>query len=203
MNPILIENTVRAALLEDLGHGRDVTSELTVPANASATAILRARKPGVIAGLIVGLSAFTLTDPDFDITLHAEDGDKVTAGQDIAEISGPARPLLTAERTALNFIQHLSGVATLTAAYVEKIKGTKAKICDTRKTIPGLRTLQKYAVTCGGGHNHRFGLDDAILIKDNHIALAGGVKQALDAVKNIGHTLKIEIEVDTIKQLEA
>lgn len=203
MNPILIENTVRAALLEDLGHGRDVTSELTAPANTSATAILRARKPGTLAGLIVGLSAFTITDPDFDITLHAEDGDKVTAGQDIAEISGPARPLLTAERTALNFIQHLSGVATLTAAYIEKIKGTKAKICDTRKTIPGLRTLQKYAVTCGGGHNHRFGLDDAILIKDNHIALAGGVKQALDAVKNIGHTLKIEIEVDTIKQLEA
>lgn len=188
--------------MEDLGHGRDATSELLIPAEASAKAVLRARAPGIVAGLIVGLSAFTLTDPDFEITLHANDGEAIQAGQNIAEIEGPARPLLTAERTALNFIQQMSGVATLTGKYVEKIKGTNAKITCTRKTIPNLRALQKYAVRCGGGRNHRSGLDDMILIKDNHIAVAGGVKQALTQVKNAGHGLKIEIEVDTIAQLE-
>jgi nicotinate-nucleotide pyrophosphorylase (carboxylating) len=203
MNTLLIEKLVREALLEDLGHGRDVTSELLIPSNANAKAVLRARAPGIIAGLIVGLSAFTLSDGDFEITLHANDGETVEAGQDIAEIEGPARPLLTAERTALNFIQQMSGVATLTGKYVEKIKGTDAKITCTRKTVPNLRALQKYAVRCGGGHNHRSGLDDMILIKDNHIAVAGGVKEALDAVSNAGHGLKIEIEVDTLKQLES
>lgn len=202
MNTLQIETIVRQALMEDLGHGRDVTSELLIPAEANAKALLRARAPGVVAGLIVGLSAFTLTDPDFEITLHANDGGVIKAGQDIAEIEGPARPLLTAERTALNFIQQMSGVATLTAKYVEQVKGTDAKITCTRKTIPNLRTLQKYAVRCGGGHNHRSGLDDMILIKDNHIVVAGGVKQALAQVKKASHSLKIEIEVDTIKQLE-
>ncbi len=202
MNPLLIETIVRQALLEDLGHGRDITSELLIPADADAKAILRARAPGTLAGLIVGLSAFTLTDADFEITVHANDGDKLTPGQPIAEIEGPARSLLTAERTALNFIQHLSGIATLTARYVEKTEGTNAKIACTRKTIPNLRALQKYAVRCGGGHNHRSGLDDAVLIKDNHIAVAGGIAAALNAARHAGHTLKIEIEVDTIKQLE-
>lgn len=202
MNILQIETIVKQALLEDLGHGRDVTSELLVPADAQARAVLRAREPGCLAGLIVGLSAFTLTDSDFEITVHASDGDMLDEGQIIAEIEGPARPLLTAERTALNFIQHLSGVATLTARYVEKIKDTKAKITCTRKTVPNLRSLQKYAVRMGGGHNHRLGLDDAILIKDNHIAVAGGMKQALDHARNAGHMLKVEIEVDTIKQLE-
>ena len=202
MNPFLIETIVRQALLEDLGHGRDITSELLIPADADAKAILRARAPGTLAGLIVGLSAFTLTDADFEITVHANDGDKLTPGQPIAEIEGPARSLLTAERTALNFIQHLSGIATLTARYVEKTEGTNAKIACTRKTIPNLRALQKYAVRCGGGHNHRSGLDDAVLIKDNHIAVAGGIAAALNAARHAGHTLKIEIEVDTIKQLE-
>ncbi|MCE7887298.1 MAG: carboxylating nicotinate-nucleotide diphosphorylase [Alphaproteobacteria bacterium PRO2] len=203
MNALLIEKLVREALMEDLGHGRDVTSELLIPSDASAKAVLRARAPGIIAGLIVGLSAFTLSDGDFEITLHANDGETVEAGQDIAEIEGPARPLLTAERTALNFIQQMSGVATLTGKYVEKIKGTHAKITCTRKTVPNLRALQKYAVRCGGGHNHRSGLDDMILIKDNHIAVAGGIEAALDLVSNAGHGLKIEIEVDTLKQLEA
>jgi nicotinate-nucleotide pyrophosphorylase (carboxylating) len=202
MNPLLIETIVRQALLEDLGHGRDITSELLIPADADAKAVLRARKPGTLAGLIVGLSAFTLTDADFEITVHANDGDALEAGQIIAEIEGPARSLLTAERTALNFIQQLSGVASLTAQYVEKIQDTDTKITCTRKTIPNLRALQKYAVRCGGGHNHRSGLDDAVLIKDNHIAVAGGISAALNAVRNVGHTLKIEIEVDTIKQLE-
>ena len=181
---------------------RDITSELLIPADADAKAILRARQPGTLAGLIVGLSAFTLTDADFEITVHANDGDKLTPGQAIAEIEGPARSLLTAERTALNFIQQLSGVATLTARYVEKTEGTNAKITCTRKTIPNLRALQKYAVRCGGGHNHRSGLDDTVLIKDNHIAVAGGISAALNAAQSAGHTLKIEIEVDTIQQLE-
>lgn len=203
MNSHQIEAIVKQALLEDLGHGRDITSELTIPSEAMARAVLRARQPGRLAGLIVGLSAFTLTDADFEITLHAQDGAHLEAGDDIAEIEGPARSLLTAERTALNFVQQLSGVATLTAQYVAEVEGTDAKITCTRKTVPNLRALQKYAVRCGGGHNHRFGLDDAILIKDNHIAIAGGVKQALDYAQAAGHTLKIEIEVDTLKQLEA
>ncbi len=203
MNSLLIENIVRQALLEDLGHGRDVTSELLIPGDAMAKAILRAREPGVLAGLIIGLSAFTLTDSDFEITVHANDGDAVESGQMIAEIEGPARPLLTAERVALNFIQQMSGVASLTAKYVEEVKGTDAKITCTRKTVPNLRALQKYAVRCGGGHNHRSGLDDMILIKDNHIAIAGGIEEALDHALAGGHSLKIEIEVDTIRQLEA
>ncbi len=203
MNILLIESIVKQALLEDMGYGRDVTSELLIPADTTARAVLRARAPGKLAGLIVGLSAFTLMDSDFEITVHAGDGDDLDTGQTIAEIEGPARPLLTAERTALNFIQQLSGVASLTARYVEKIKGTHAKITCTRKTAPNLRTLQKYAVRMGGGHNHRSGLDDAILIKDNHIASIGGVKEALDRVRDAGHTMKVEIEVDTIAQLEA
>jgi len=202
MNLLQIEAIVKQALNEDLGHGRDITSELTIPSDAQAKAALRVRKPGVLAGLIVGLSAFTLVDGDFEITIHANDGDALEADQIVAEIEGPARSLLTAERTALNFIQQLSGIATLTNQYVKKVKGTDAKITDTRKTIPNLRALQKYAVRCGGGVNHRSGLDDAILIKDNHIATAGGIKAALDAVQDAGHTLKIEIEVDTIMQLE-
>lgn len=202
MNNLQIETIVRQALSEDLGHGRDITTELVVPADATAKAVLRARSKGVVSGLIVGLSAFTLTDSDFEITLHANDGDTVQPGQDIAEIEGPARPLLGAERVALNFIQQMSGVATLTAQYVGKIEGTNAKITCTRKTIPNLRALQKYAVRCGGGHNHRSGLDNMILIKDNHIAAAGSVKNALQAAQNGSHALKIEIEVDTLKQLE-
>ncbi len=199
-----IEPIVREALLEDLGHGRDITSELVIPADAHLSATMRARKPGRIAGLVVGLSAFTFTDPDFEISLHIDEGDDVAEDQDIATITGLARPLLTAERTALNFIQHLSGIATLTAEYVERTEGTGAQITCTRKTIPGMRMLQKYAVRVGGGINHRSGLDDAILIKDNHIALAGSIAKALDqACDGAGHMRKIAIEVDNLKQLEA
>lgn len=198
-----IEKYVRAALEEDLGHGRDVTSEVLIPASEMATGVLRARQDGVLCGLMLALTAFSLTDIDFDMTVHKQDGDKLEAGDIIAEITGPARALMTAERTALNFLTHLSGIATLTHQFVEEIKGTGAEICDTRKTIPGLRLLQKYAVNVGGGSNHRFGLDDAILIKDNHIAIAGGIDQALNqAYMLAGHTLKIEIEVDTLEQLE-
>ncbi len=203
LSPILIEDAVKAALKEDLGHGFDVTSNVLIPAGARARAVIRSREEGVLAGLIVALSAFSLTDIDFDMTVHAEDGMKLEAGQIIAEIEGPARSLLMAERVALNYLGHMSGIASLTARFVEEIQDTGAEICDTRKTLPGLRLFQKYAVYVGGGCNHRFGLDDAILIKDNHIAVAGGINEALDqAYMLAGHTRKIEIEVDTPAQLD-
>lgn len=203
LSPLLIEDAVKAALKEDLGHGFDVTSQSLIPANASAKAVLRSREAGVLSGLIVALSAFSLTDVDFDMVIEAQDGDAIEAGQIIASIEGPARSLLMAERVALNFLGHMSGIASLTARYVELVKDTGAEICDTRKTLPGLRIFQKYAVYCGGGANHRFGLDDAILIKDNHIAAVGDIDQALDqAYMLAGHTKKIEIEVDTLEQLE-
>ncbi len=198
-----LEDIVRAALKEDLGHGHDITTECTVPLDKDARAVINSRVDGRLAGVVAGLAAFTLTDPDCEIEVLKMDGEDVKAGEDIAIITGSARSILTAERTALNFIQHLSGVATLTRAYVNEIEDTGAKIADTRKTIPGLRSLQKQAVRLGGGTNHRFGLDDAILIKDNHIALAGGVYPALQmARENAGHMVKIEIEVDSIAQLE-
>lgn len=203
-SPILIEKIIRAALEEDLGPAmRDITAELTIPASAMARAVISARESGVLAGLVPALSAFTILDPEFEITLHASDEDKLDAGEAIATIYGPARELMMGERTALNILCHLSGIATQTAKYVDAIKGTGATITDTRKTLPGLRALQKYAVTCGGGSNHRFGLYDAIMVKDNHIAIAGGIGEAL---KNVGllasHTTKIEIEVDTLGQLK-
>lgn len=198
-----IEKVVRAALEEDLGHGRDITSECLIPLSEQATGTLVAREDGILCGLMLALSAFSLTDIDFDMTVHKQDGDELQAGDVIAEITGPARALLTAERVALNFLTHLSGISTLTNTYVKTIEGTGAEICDTRKTIPGLRMFQKYAVSIGGGANHRFGLDDAILIKDNHIAIAGGISQSLDQAHMLaGHMVKIEIEVDTLEQLE-
>lgn len=202
-HPLIIEDFVKKALLEDLGHGFDLTSQILIPEHVSASAVLKSRQNGVIAGLIPALTAFTLTDPDFDITVNVNDGDIVENGDIIAEIIGPARAMLTAERTCLNIISHLSGIATLTAQYVEALKGTKAKVTCTRKTLPGLRNFQKYAVLVGGGSNHRFGLDDAILIKDNHIEVAGSIKDAIKAAKSAcGHTKKIEIEVESLKQVE-
>ena len=202
LSPIIIEDAVKAALKEDLGHGFDITSNVLIPAGASATGVLRAREDGVLAGLIVALSTFSLTDIEFDMTVMSEDGAPIKKGDVIAEIIGPARSLLTAERVALNFLSHMSGVASLTAQYVEQVKDTGTEICDTRKTLPGLRLFQKYAVEMGGGANHRFGLDDAILIKDNHIAVAGGIHEALNQAHMLaGHTKKIEIEVDTMAQL--
>jgi len=203
LSPIIIEDIVKAALKEDLGHGFDATPNLLIPAGQSAKGVIKTRSNGRLAGLIVALSTFSLTDVDFDMTVMAEDGADLEAGDVVAEIEGPARSLLTAERVALNFLSHMSGVATLTRTYVNEIKDTGAEICDTRKTLPGLRLLQKYAVEMGGGANHRFGLDDAILIKDNHIAIAGGIAEALDQAHMLaGHTKKIEIEVDTLSQLE-
>ena len=200
---LLIENMVRAALLEDLGHGFDITSQSVIPLDVNARAVFRAREEGVLCGLILALSCFSHTDPDFGFEILAQDGEVVDSGQDIAVVEGPATALLTAERAALNFLIHLSGIATLTRRYVLAVQGTHAKICDTRKTLAGLRALQKYAVRAGGGYNHRHGLDDAVLIKDNHIAIAGGISEVLMRARdNTGHMVKIEIEVDTLPQLE-
>ena len=203
ISALFIEDIVRAALKEDLGHGHDITTECVVPLDKDARAVVNARKDGRLAGVVAGLAAFTITDPDCDIEILKMDGEDVKAGEDIAVITGSARSILTAERTALNFMQHLSGIATLTKKYVDAIEDTGAKIAESRKTIPGMRSLAKQAVRLGGGMNHRFGLDDAILIKDNHIALAGGIYPALQMAKqNAGHMVKIEIEVDTLDQLD-
>jgi nicotinate-nucleotide pyrophosphorylase (carboxylating) len=199
----MYEPLVRTALLEDLGRAGDVTADAIVPADQRATLIMRARQPGVVAGLDIARCAFQIVSPA--VTLNAErgDGSEVAPGQIIATIEGPARGLLTGERTALNFLCHLSGVATATASLVAAISGTNAHIVCTRKTTPGLRTLEKYAVRAGGGSNHRFGLDDAVLIKDNHIALAGDIGTAVARAKaRAGHLVKIEVEVDTLSQLE-
>ena len=202
-SPLLIEPQIRCALVEDMGRAGDITSELTIPAAQRLEARLVARKPGRIAGLIAAEIAFRLAGPDLRFATAAPDGSQVAAGALLAAITGPARTILTAERVALNFLGHLSGVATATAALVKAVEGTKARIVCTRKTLPNLRILQKYAVRCGGGFNHRFGLDDAVLIKDNHIAAAGGIRPALERIRaGLGHMAKIEIEVDTLGQLE-
>lgn len=200
---ILIEDLVRSALKEDLGHGHDITSQSVIDPSAEVTATFNAREEGVLAGLILALSSFSHIDPDLEFEVFAQDGDVLEAADKIATVTGPASAILTAERVALNFLIHMSGIATLTRRHVLAVQGTNAKITDTRKTLPMLRTIQKYAVRAGGGYNHRFGLDDCILIKDNHIAIAGGVNEALTRAKeNIGHTVKIEIEVDTLEQLK-
>ncbi|MGJ0395677.1 MAG: carboxylating nicotinate-nucleotide diphosphorylase [Methylocystis sp.] len=200
--PMLVEEAVRAALAEDMGRAGDVTTQATIPASAQAHAAVVARDSGVVAGLAAARAAFALTDRDILFEAQATDGDRIEPEALIALVSGSARAILSAERVALNFLGRLSGVATLTARYVDAAAGASARICDTRKTTPMLRALEKYAVRCGGGFNHRFGLDDAVLIKDNHIAVAGGVVPALRAAKaHVGHLVKVEIEVDTLDQL--
>jgi len=202
LSPLLVEETVRRALDEDLGRAGDITSAATIPPNMPARARLVSRKAGVLAGLACAAESFRLVDRGVTFRAKKRDGDKLAAKDVIAEIEGPARAFLAGERVALNFIGHLSGVATLTAAYVAAVAHTKARIVDTRKTTPGLRALEKYAVRCGGGVNHRLGLDDAVLIKDNHIAVAGGVAAALKAARAaVGHLVKVEIEVDSLEQL--
>ena len=199
---ILIEPLVRGALLEDLGRAGDLTTDLIVPVEVLARAALVARESGVVAGLDLAKLAFELIDPEIAVEVAANDGTVVAPGDGIARISGPARGILTAERTALNFLGHLSGIASVTASIVAAVRGTKAKIVCTRKTTPGLRAVEKYAVRAGGGANHRFGLDDALLIKDNHVAIAGGVVPALRRARaGVGHLVKIEVEVDTLDQL--
>jgi nicotinate-nucleotide pyrophosphorylase (carboxylating) len=200
---VMIEPLVRAALLEDLGRAGDITTDAIVPANARTRTALVARQAGVLAGLDYALTAFRLMDPAIEAMPQLHDGSRLAPGDAIATIAGPARGILTAERTALNFLCHLSGVASATHTVVEAIRGHKAQVCCTRKTMPGLRAAQKYAVRVGGGSNHRFGLDDAVLIKDNHVAIAGGVREAVERARAaVGHLVKIELEVDTLAQLE-
>jgi nicotinate-nucleotide pyrophosphorylase (carboxylating) len=200
---LLVEQAVAAALAEDLGSAGDITTDAIIPATAQGEASIVARKVGVIAGLDLAEQAFKSLDPEARFTKIVQDGGKVEAGGTMAEVAGSTRALLTGERTALNFLGRLSGIATLTAAYVTAVEGTRAKIVETRKTTPGLRALEKYAVRCGGGMNHRFGLYDAVLIKDNHVAAAGGLASALKKLRaRVGHLVRIEVEVDTLDQLE-
>ena len=202
LSPLAIEEAVQRALDEDLGRAGDITSIAAIPETTPAHAIMVARQAGVIAGLPLAVATLQKLSADINIQAHVRDGAAVANGAHVLTISGPARAVLAGERTALNFVGRLSGIATLTADYVRHTAGTKLRVCCTRKTTPGLRALEKYAVRCGGGFNHRFGLDDAILIKDNHIAVAGGIRPVLERAKAAaGHLVKIEIEVDTLDQL--
>lgn len=200
---IMLEPLVRDALLEDLGRAGDITTDTIVPADHRATVVLASRQQGVVAGLDLAALAFSLIEPAIEMKVEKPDGSRLVPGDVIATLSGPARGLLTGERVALNFLSHLSGIATATAGIVDAVAGHRARIVCTRKTTPGLRPLEKYAVRCGGGSNHRFGLDDAVLIKDNHIAISGGVRPAIERARaNVGHLVKIEVEVDTLEQLD-
>lgn len=200
---LLIAPIVRASLAEDLGRAGDLTAQACVPADAQLTAAFAARRGGVVAGLACARLALAELDPSVAFTALVDEGQVVPAGAALAQVSGNARAILTAERTALNLLGRLCGVATLTQDYVDAVAGTRARITDTRKTTPGLRALEKYAVRCGGGMNHRFGLDDAILIKDNHIAACGSVGEAVRRAKAFaGHLVKVEVEVDSLVQLQ-
>ncbi len=199
---LLVTDAVKAALLEDLGRAGDITSQATIPPDIGATAQFVARKAGVLAGLDLAREAMRLIDPSIVFTAHLTDGARLTPGMVIADVSGPARGILSGERVALNFLGRLSGIASATARFADAIAHTKAHIVCTRKTTPGLRAFEKYAVKCGGGSNHRFGLDDAVLIKDNHIAVCGSVAESIRRAKAFaGHLVKIEVEVDTLDQL--
>jgi nicotinate-nucleotide pyrophosphorylase (carboxylating) len=200
--PLLYEPLVEAALREDLGRIGDITTDAVVPASAEARAHLMARRDGRVAGLEIACRAFTLLDPRVEVEFRAADGDDVAAGTVLAVVSGPARAILSAERVALNLLGRLCGIATQTLRVVALVAGTGARVADTRKTTPGLRALEKYAVRVGGGSNHRFGLDDAVLIKDNHVAVAGGVGEAVRRAKAaVGHLVKVEVEVTDLAQV--
>jgi nicotinate-nucleotide pyrophosphorylase (carboxylating) len=203
LSPLEIEQVVTRALAEDLGRAGDITSTATVPEDTRGRAVVMARKPGVVSGLPLVEASFRRLSPRIEIAASARDGDAIAAGAKLMTIAGDARAILGAERTALNFIGHMSGIATATAEFVKHVAHTRARIVCTRKTTPSLRAIEKYAVRCGGGFNHRFGLDDAMLIKDNHIAVAGGIAAVLNRAKAAaGHLVKIEIEVDSLRQLE-
>jgi nicotinate-nucleotide pyrophosphorylase (carboxylating) len=196
-----IDELLQLALREDIGTG-DITTSCCVPESAVVSGVFIAKEPGVICGLGVVERVFDLMDEVVVVTPCVKDGDAVAAGDILAKISGPARGVLTGERTALNLLQHLSGIATKTAETVSAVSGTKARITDTRKTAPGMRALAKYAVKCGGGSNHRFNLSDGVLIKDNHIVAAGGIENAIAAARrSCPHTLKIEVETETLEQV--
>jgi len=199
---LVAEPIVRRALVEDLGRGGDLTTDAIVEADRTATARIVARRGGVVAGLTLGSLAFSLLDDRVVVDARIDDGDRIEPGAVVAELFGPARAILTGERTALNLLAPLSGIATATRSLVDLVATTHAKIADTRKTTPGLRALERYAVACGGGTNHRFGLDDGVLIKDNHLVVAGSIHAAVAAARAaVGHMVKIEVEVDTLEQL--
>ena len=200
--PLMVEDMVRDALREDLGRAGDVTTAATIPPDASARVVIASREHGTLAGIEIAAAAFAAVDPAVGFEALARDGDRIEPGQDLARIEGSARAILSAERTALNFLMHLAGVAPHPRRFADAIAHTEARVCCTRKTLPGLRAVEKYAVRCGGGSNHRFGLDDAILIKDNHIAVAGGVALAVERARAFaGHLMSVEVEVDTLDQL--
>ncbi|KQW31047.1 nicotinate-nucleotide pyrophosphorylase [Rhizobium sp. Root274] len=202
LSPLMVEDLVRAALLEDLGRAGDITTYATIGPEKTARMTINGRDPGVVAGLVLAETAFRLIDPAVRFEALVADGDRVSPGQPLARVGGPARAVLSAERVALNFLMHLSGVASYTARFADAIAHTKARVTCTRKTLPGLRAVEKYAVRLGGGSNHRYGLDDAILIKDNHIAVCGGVAEAIHAARAYaGHLVKIEVEVDSLPQM--
>ena len=202
LNEVLLRPLVETALTEDLGRRGDVTSQATIPADMQAQLQIKARQAGVICGMDLARLAFDMVDTQIGFDAQVADGERVEAGTVLATVCGNARHLLTAERTALNFMTHLSGIATATRQIVDSVAAYPAQITCTRKTIPGLRTVQKYAVRCGGGRNHRLGLDDAILIKDNHIAIAGDIATAIKQAQDFaGHLIPIEVEVDTLAQL--
>ena len=203
LDDVLLKPLVEDALAEDLGRRGDVTSQATIPADMQAQLQIKARQSGVICGMDLARLSFALVDANIEFVAQVQDGETVAAGAVLATVKGNARHLLTAERTALNFMTHLSGIATATRQIVDSVAQYPAQITCTRKTIPGLRIVQKYAVRCGGGRNHRLGLDDAILIKDNHIAIAGDIKTAIEQAQHFaGHLIPIEVEVDTLEQLE-
>lgn len=202
LSPIMVEDLVRMALSEDLGRAGDITTYATIGPEMTAKAAMNSREHGVIAGLPLAVAAFHTIDPGVKVELLVEEGARVVPGQALARISGPARSVLSAERVALNFLMHLCGVASYTARFADEIADTHARVTCTRKTLPGLRAVEKYAVRLGGGSNHRYGLDDAILIKDNHIAVAGGVGKAIEAARAYaGHLVKVEVEVDSLDQM--
>ena len=199
----LLQSAIRAALEEDLGLAGDITGNAVIAPDETMSCTITSREKGIVAGLPLAIAAFNVLDPSIELSQKMRDGDKIRAGDVVLGIKGNSRSILASERVALNFLCHLSGIASLTAQFVEQVKGSKASICCTRKTLPGLRAFQKYAVRAGGGRNHRYGLDQAILIKDNHIASAGGVKEVLEKVRmNASHMVRVEIEVDTLEQLQ-
>ena len=203
LSPLLYESVVRAALAEDLGRAGDITTDSIIPSDAMLEAVISTRSPGRIAGLYLAEATFRLLDPRVDFQTRRPDGSDAEPGDVLAEVAGPARAILSGERVALNFVGHLSGIATATREIVAAVNGYRARVTCTRKTTPGLRAVEKYAVRAGGGCNHRFGLDDGILIKDNHIAVAGGIAPAIERARQYaGHMSKIEVEVDTLEQLE-
>ncbi|MGJ5759496.1 carboxylating nicotinate-nucleotide diphosphorylase [Streptomyces galbus] len=202
LDPVEVEDIANVAIQEDLDHGVDVTTVATIPEEAVATADFVAREAGVVAGLRVAEAVLSVVCTDeFEVERHVEDGDRVHAGQKLLSVTTRTRDLLTAERSALNILCRLSGIATATRAWADVLEGTKARVRDTRKTTPGLRALEKFAVRCGGGVNHRMSLSDAALVKDNHVVAAGGVAQAFKAVREAFPEVPIEVEVDTLHQL--